>query len=256
MKWEQIISNDGFHRLSVEADWFELAADYNDIVAQYAKVRLPGFRPGKVPRAVIQKRFEREIIDDLAQRAAQRLGREAVREVGVDPLGPVQAEEISCERDKPFRFQVRFYPMPDLELPDLGSLKIDADGADPRDQISVRLLELIPFEVPDELVKEELLLDGVDGADPGCPEWKAATDRIRLMLILKRIAQQEGIDVDEQDVNARIAEKALEFGVTKQSLQEDLAKGGGMQRLRDMLLFESTLEYLLEKAGTTRREGK
>lgn len=256
MKWEQQDNDDGQRLLTIEAPWSELAADYTDIVARYAKVRLPGFRQGKVPKNVVEQRFRKEILDDLTHRAAQRLGREAMREAGIEPLGPVEAQEIECEKDKPFRFKVRFHPMPDFALPNIDSISIDGGKGDVRDEISHRLLELVSFKVPDELVKEELILDGIDGADPGCPEWKAATDRIRLMLILKRIARQEGIDVDEQDVNARIAEKAVEFGVTKESLQEDLAKGGGMQRLRDMLLFESTLGYLLEKAGTTRREGK
>ena len=79
MKWEQHSNGDGCNRLKVEADWSELAVDYDDILAEYSKVRLPGFRPGKVPRSVIEKRFNTEIIEDLSQRAAKRLGREAVQ---------------------------------------------------------------------------------------------------------------------------------------------------------------------------------
>ena len=67
------------------------------------------------------------------------------------------------------------------------------------------------------------------------------------MLILKQIARQEGIEVNEADVNNRIDEKAEEFGTEKKSLQAELEQVGGMQRLRDMLLAESTLEYLMEK---------
>jgi hypothetical protein len=66
------------------------------------------------------------------------------------------------------------------------------------------------------------------------------------MVILKRIARQEGIEVDEGDVTRRIAEKASEFGTTIQGLRAELEEGGGMARLRDMLLAESTLEYLIE----------
>ncbi len=50
-----------------------------------------------------------------------------------------------------------------------------------------------------------------------------------------------------QDVHKRIAEKAEEFGTTIRALQAELEKGGGIGRLRDMLLAESTLEYLREK---------
>ena len=236
---------DGYHRLQVEAEWTELSADYADVVAMYAKVNVPGFRPGKVPRSVIEKRFQREIMDDLSYRAAQRLGREAVLEAGIDVLGSAEAEKIECERDKAFCAQLRFYLMPKIELPDIKSLKIEDGSTDPRDQISLKLLELVSLDIPDGLVKDELAFDGIDSAI-GSTEWQTAHDQIKLMLILKKIAQQEGIEVDETDVDNRLAEKAEEFKTTKKLLRAEFEKGGGLQRLRDMLLAESTLEYLIE----------
>ena len=90
---------------------------------------------------------------------------------------------------------------------------------------------------------------GVHGTngEPGTAAWRAASDRIRLLLILKRIARQEGIEVDEKDVNRRIAAKAEEFGTTVKALHAKLTQGDGMQRLKDMLLAESTLDYVLEQ---------
>jgi FKBP-type peptidyl-prolyl cis-trans isomerase (trigger factor) len=239
--------DNGKKTLSVEADWAELATDYDDIVSEYAKARIPGFRPGKVPRSVIEKRFQKEIIEDLSRRSAHRIGLEAVREAGIEVLGPVEAEELECARDQVFRARLRFHPMPAIDLPDITSLKIDDEGVDPRDRISLRLLELVNFDIPGDLVKDELDLDGLGETAPGDAEWKVARDRIRLMLILKQIARHEGIEVDEADVNTRIAEKAKEFGTTVMSLRQELEKGGGLGRLRDMLIAESTLDYLLEK---------
>jgi FKBP-type peptidyl-prolyl cis-trans isomerase (trigger factor) len=137
--------------------------------------------------------------------------------------------------------------MPEIALPDISNLKIDAGGTDLRDQISQRLLDVVAFKMPDGLVRNELAIDGIAGGDPQSPEWKAAEERVRLMLVLKRIARQEGIEVEEADVNNRIAEKAEEFGTSTDGLKEELAKGGGLGRLRDMLLAERTLDYLIEK---------
>jgi len=246
MKWEKYENNDGYHRMNVEADWSELSDDYDKIMAEYAKVPVPGFRPGKIPKNVIEKRFQKEIIDELSRGSAQRIGREAVREAGIEILGHVEAEEIECAKDQVFQAKLRFHPMPKIDLPEFNNLIIDTDGADPRDQISLRLLELVRL-VPEGLVRDELALDGIDETAPGNAQWKAASDRIKLMLILKHIARQEGIEVDEADVNDRIAEKANEFEMTIKSLHKELENGGGIQRLRDMLLAESTLEYLMEK---------
>jgi FKBP-type peptidyl-prolyl cis-trans isomerase (trigger factor) len=247
MKWEKYENNDGYQRINVEADWSELADDYDRIVTEYAKVPVTGFRPGKVPKNVIEKRFSKEIINELSRRFAQRIARDAVREAGIEALGPVEAMEIECAKGRTFLARLRFHPMPTIDLPDITGLTIDHEGVDPRDQISLRLLELVSFGIPDQLVKDELALDGIGEAVSGNAEWQAATDRIKLMLILKQIARQEGIEVDEADVNNRIAEKAKEFGTTIKSLQSELDERGGLSRLRDMLIAESTLDYLLEK---------
>lgn len=255
MKWEQHDSDDGYYRLKVEADWSELAADYDDIVDSYAKVRVPGFRPGKLPRSLVEQRFQKEISDDLSWRAAQRFGHQAVREAGIQVLGTAEAEEINCAKGLVFSAGLRFYTMPKIDLPDLGSLGTGDAGGDSRDHISLRLLELVRFDIPEALVKDELALDGIEAVEPGSAQWQAAGERIRLMLILKQIANQEGIMVNELDVNDRIAEKAREFGTSKKSLQAELSKGGGMQRLGDMLLAESTLEYLIMLATKERTTG-
>lgn len=57
---------------------------------------------------------------------------------------------------------------------------------------------------------------------------------------------QKGIEVDEVDVENRIAEKAEEFAAKETALRSELERGGGAQRLRDMLLAESTLDYFVE----------
>jgi FKBP-type peptidyl-prolyl cis-trans isomerase (trigger factor) len=246
--------DNGKKTLSVEADWAELATDYDDIVSEYANVPIPGFRLGKVPRSVIEQRLQKQILDDLSHRAAQRLGREAVRETGAESLGPTEIGDIEGGKGKPFQFTARFWPMPEIALPDLGLLVVQEDGSDPRDMISHRLLEMVSFTVPDELVRAELELDGSSIFTHENAEWKAAEDRVRLMLILKRIAGKEGIEVTEADVERRINDKAAEFGTDPDTLRMELEKGGGRRRLKDMLLAESTLEYITEKSQGTKGE--
>jgi hypothetical protein len=57
------------------------------------------------------------------------------------------------------------------------------------------------------------------------------------------VLRQEGIEVEEADRDNRTAEKAKEFGTSKEVLQKELAKGGDLGPLRDMLLAESTGEH-------------
>lgn len=66
------------------------------------------------------------------------------------------------------------------------------------------------------------------------------------MLILKRLAREEGLEVEDVDREQRIKEKAGEFGTTADTLKAELERGGGRARLKDLLLAESMLAYLLE----------
>ena len=246
MNINRLPDDNGRTVLQIEADWPELAADYEDVVSTYSQVKIAGFRPGKAPRSVIEGRFQKQMLDDFSQRVAQRLGKQALRDAGAESMGPVEISDVECVKGKTFRLNVSFWPMPEIGLPDLGSLAAgDDDKSDPRDLISKRLLELVSFTVPDAFVQAELGPDQ-GGCARDSDEWKAAADRVRLMLVLKKIAGREGIEVSEADVEQRIKEKASEFGEDSDSLRTKLQKGGGWQRLKDMLIAEGTLTYLME----------
>ncbi len=241
------LADEGKRRVfQIEIPWAEIADDYEALIARYSHVRLPGFRQGRIPQAIIEQRFARKLCDDLSTCIVQRLGREAVLTMGIEPLGPLEAFAIECKRDRPFRAQIRFLPLPDFKVPALTDLTTEKGRPNDLDSISCRLLELIPFEIPGELVRQELELDGLGETPADSEDWKAASRRIRLLIILKRIAREQGIEVEESDVNRRIIEKAQEFDTSAEMLMAELVKGGGMIRLQEMLLAERTLEYLLE----------
>jgi FKBP-type peptidyl-prolyl cis-trans isomerase (trigger factor) len=247
MKWEMVSQEDGFRLLRVQVLWEKIAADYDDILNDYTRLPLPGFRPGKAPRQVVEQRFRREISEQLSRQGAQRLCRLALEQAEAEVTGPVEVSEVEWEKGQTFRFTARFFLLPEFELPDYRSLApISPEGEDPHGELSHRLLELVHLVVPEEMVRAELAFEGQADCDSDSEAWQAAARRVKLMLILKRIAREEGIEVDEADVEQRIAEKAEVFGTKAETLRAELEKGGGIPRLRDLLLAESTLEYLLE----------
>jgi FKBP-type peptidyl-prolyl cis-trans isomerase (trigger factor) len=252
MKWEMVPQEDGLRRLQVQVPWEEIAPDYDDILKDYIRLPLPGFRPGKAPRQVVELRFRREIAEELTRRSASRLGRLALEQAQAEATGPVEVSEVEWKRGQTFRFTVRFFPVPEFELPDYRSLgPIDQEGEDPHGELSHRLLELVDLVVPEEMVRAELAFEGQPDGEPGSELWQAAARRVKLMLILKRLARQEGIEVEDADVEQRIQEKAEIFGTQAETLRAELEKGGGIPRLKDLLLAESTLEYLLETINET-----
>jgi FKBP-type peptidyl-prolyl cis-trans isomerase (trigger factor) len=247
MRVEQLNCDNGRTVLGVEVDWEEIAPDYNALVAEYAKQPTPGFRPGKVPLPIVESRYRKRIIEDLFERRAPRLGKAAVAQSGARAAGPLELVDPDCTRGAPLRFKVRFIALPQFELPGFEQLQLPDDCDDPLSTLSHRLLELVEMERPGALVKAELALDGEPAAAPGSDAWNAAADRVKLMLILKQYADREGIVVDDSDVDNRIEAKAAEFGTSVAALRAELSKDRGMERLRDVLIAESTLEYLLDR---------
>jgi FKBP-type peptidyl-prolyl cis-trans isomerase (trigger factor) len=231
----------------VEVPWEDIAPDYQDILKEYQGLAVPGFRPGKAPRQVLEVRFRRDIADKLTRRLAHRLCRLALAESGVQAAGPLEVSALEWERGQAFRFTARFFPLPDFGLPDYRSWGPEVtEAADPPGALSLRLLEKVDFPVPDELVRGELAFDGQAEVESGSEAWRAASQRVKLMLILKRIAREEGIEVEDADVDQRIQEKAAAFGTRPEALKAELEHGGGRARLKDLLLAESVLAYLLE----------
>lgn len=242
----------GYRRLKIEVPWQEIAMDYDDLVAAYARRPLRGFRPGKVPRPVVEQRFRREIHEQLIHQVAQRLCRQALAEAEAEAVGPVAVSEVEWEKGGNFRLTARFFPLPEFEFPDYRAWGPGvAEADDPQGELSLRLLEAVDFPVPEELVWGELAYEGHNEVDPESEAWLAAARRLRLMLILKRIARHEGLEVEEADLEARLAEKAAEFGETVATLRAELEQGDGRARLKDLLLAEGVLAYMLENLRDT-----
>jgi FKBP-type peptidyl-prolyl cis-trans isomerase (trigger factor) len=74
---------------------------------------------------------------------------------------------------------------------------------------------------------------------------KAVKDQ-KLMITLQRIADTNGIEVEDHDVTERVERMASEYGMSPSALQQRLLQNGGLFRVRNYLLAELTLDYLLE----------
>ena len=166
MRWELGDGDDGWRQLRIEAPWEELADDYRDLLDSYSKVKLPGFRPGKVPRTVIEQRFGREILDTLGRRGAERLGRQALREAEIEAAGPIEVSEIACIKGEPLRCTGRFIPFPAFDFPDYRALAVPRMRPPPSTSCPGCCSNRTPFAVPAPLVRSELAVEGNADDEP------------------------------------------------------------------------------------------
>src|SRR6266545_1181113 len=68
-------------KLQIELPADEVAKEWNAIANSFARfAKIPGYRPGKAPRAVIDKRFRKEIQDELTKKLVSKSYHEAVEQ--------------------------------------------------------------------------------------------------------------------------------------------------------------------------------
>ncbi|MDN3653889.1 trigger factor [Thalassotalea ponticola] len=93
---------------------------------QFAKTyKAPGFRPGKVPASVIQKRFGASVRQEVAGELMQRHFVEAIVAEKLNPAGRPAFVAKSNEEGKELAFEATFEVYPELEVSGLDKIKVE-----------------------------------------------------------------------------------------------------------------------------------
>ena len=95
----------------VSKTWEEIALDYS----RYA--RIPGYRAGKAPRVMVEKKFQKEIREEVKKRLLSESYREAIAEKHLRVLSVSDVEDVELSEDKSLRFTATLVTAPEFELP-------------------------------------------------------------------------------------------------------------------------------------------
>ena len=106
-------------KLQIELPPDEVAKEWDAIADSFARfAKIPGYRPGKAPRAVIDKRFRKEIQDELTKKLVSKSYHEAVEREQLRVASLTNIEDVQFGEDKSMRFRATVVTAPDFELPD------------------------------------------------------------------------------------------------------------------------------------------
>ncbi len=116
-------------RLSVEVPFDELKPSLDKAYREVARqVRIPGFRPGRVPPPVIDSRVGRDVVlSQAVNDALPDLYAKAVADGDIIALGQPDVEITRLDDGKELAFTVEVDIRPKFELPDLESLSVTVD---------------------------------------------------------------------------------------------------------------------------------
>jgi trigger factor len=115
-------------KITVPAD--QVARERQAVASQIAKrVKLPGFRKGKVPASVLEKQYAASIEQQTVERVINSAYRTALQEQGFSPISEASVENLSYQPGAELSFDVAFEVKPELELARLGGFTIQAPAA-------------------------------------------------------------------------------------------------------------------------------
>ena len=119
-------------RLTVEVPFEELKPSLDQAYREVGRqVRIPGFRPGHVPRQVLDQRVGRgAVLEQAINDAVPDLYARAVREAQVSALGQPEVEITKLEDGTEVAFTAEVDVRPGFEIPDLTQLHVTVDDAD------------------------------------------------------------------------------------------------------------------------------
>ncbi len=226
--------------LLIAAPWESVQADYNELLKRYAKLGVKGFRTGKVPAGVVESHFGRHLCSDLVAMRSRGLCRQGLSQTGLEAGGALEISDAELRKGEGLSFRVSFIEMPSFELPDYGHLQLESQEKDEKlDEISQKLLDHTEISLHPSFVEAEMRY-----SDGGTRDDAEA--RVKLMLILKKIASQDGIEIDDKDIEKRIGTVAAESEVAPEELERFLMENKAMGRFADSLLAEVVLDYIIE----------
>ena len=141
-----------------------------------------------------------------------------------------------------------------------------------RDEVLSRLVEQHRFEVPETIVSyqanqilQSMLRDMMArGLDPRGAEinWEAmrdvvrerAGDDVRGSMLLERVAEAEGLEVSDEEVEAEIQSMAEGSRQSVEQVRAALTKQGGERSIADRLRNRKALDFLVQNANVREEE--
>jgi len=111
--------------LRIELPPEEVSKEWDAIANSFARLaKIPGYRPGKAPRSVIEKRFRKEIHDELTKKLVSKSYYDAIEQKQLRVVSLTNLEDVQFGEDKSMRFRATVVTAPEFELPEYKNIPV------------------------------------------------------------------------------------------------------------------------------------
>jgi trigger factor len=222
-------------RLKIEIPADILEKEYTESLNKIRqRARIPGFRQGKAPINIIEKRFGDEIRSELLEKIIPTYYAQAVKEADLSPVTMPKIETaLDLRRNEPLAFSLTVEVRPKIGDLNYTGIKVDdiavsVDDKEVDDTLTGLQNDRAMFEVVDRQVKEDdlLVIDYVKLDPAGEKELASAKDQV--MNLGNRLTPRGIIEGLLGKAKGDTVEIALPE-VVGNELKEDSDKGGKLR---------------------------
>jgi trigger factor len=131
-------------KLTVEVPLDEVSVTYERVYARLrSNIRVDGFRPGRFPRHLAEKRFKDAMAGEALQTLVPRYFEQALSELKLRPATEPHFDNLDIDKARPLKFEVEFEVVPEFKLlaPSAFRLKEEKAQVGP-EEVDARIEEL------------------------------------------------------------------------------------------------------------------
>lgn len=164
VKWEKLEGHEGVLTVEVDAEKVNegLDAAFKKVVKN---VTVPGFRKGKVPRVIFEKRFGVEALyQDALDILLPEAYAKAVEEAGIEPVDVPKIDIEQMEKGKSLIFTARVIVKPEVKLGQYKGLEVEKMDATVTDEDVENELKRLQENYAELVVKEDGKIEKGDTA--------------------------------------------------------------------------------------------
>jgi trigger factor len=170
--------------LKIELPPEEVSKEWETIASSFTRfAKIPGYRPGKAPRSVIEKRFRKEIQDEVTRKLVSKSYHDAIEQKQLRVVSLTNLEEVQFGDDKSMRFSATVVTAPEFELPQYKDIPVELPDAEVTEAEIDAAIERLRdqsadfVDVPERALEEgDFAVIDFDGALDGKPIHEIAPE--------------------------------------------------------------------------------
>jgi trigger factor len=159
-------------KVDFELPWSDVAPKLDKAYSDLRRdVRLKGFRPGKVPRAIVERMYRKQVEDEVARDLIESSIGQAIQEKQIQPVAPPTVDNLELKSGEPFKFSARVEVRSQVVPKDYAGIELTRRKAKVTDEQIVealdnyrrRLTEYKPVEGRKETAPTDVLMVELHG---------------------------------------------------------------------------------------------